>query len=154
MPAPEHYSTVTLSKHIGHDFGLSDPIVVDQPRINGFADVTGDHQWIHVDTEKAAHSPFGGTIAHGFLTLSLLAAATETSGIVPPDAKAVLNYGVEKARFLAPVPVGAIVTSRFILAGVEPKGDGNQLLRLQATLQVEGSEKPAVVAELLAMIIG
>ncbi|WP_037314039.1 MaoC family dehydratase [Ruegeria halocynthiae] len=154
MPAPENYTTRTLKDHIGHDFGLSDPIHVDQPKINGFADVTGDHQWIHVDVEKANHSPFGGTIAHGFLTLSLLAAATETSGIVPSDAKAVLNYGLDKARFLAPVPAGATVRSRFKLAGVEDKGAGNQLIRLEATLQADGSDKPAVVAELLAMVIG
>lgn len=154
MAAPANYTTTTLKDHIGHDFGLSEPMIVDQPRINGFADVTGDHQWIHVDPDKARHSPFGGTIAHGFLTLSLLAAATETSGIVPPDAKAVLNYGVEKARFLAPVPAGATVRSSFTLVGVEPKGEGNQLLRLEATLQAEDSEKPAVVAELLAMVIG
>ncbi len=155
MTAPANYSTKTLSDAIGHDFGLSDPLVVSQDMINGFADVTGDHQWIHVDVEKAAkHGPFGGTIAHGFLTLSLLAAATESSGVVPPDAQAVLNYGSEKVRFLAPVTAGSTVRSSFKLVGVEPKGPGNQLIRLEATLQAEGSDKPAVIAELLAMVIG
>ncbi len=155
MPAPENYSTKTLSDCIGHDFGKSAPITVDQAMINGFADITGDHQWIHVDVEKAAKAgPFGGTIAHGFLTLSLLAAATESAGVVPGDAQAVLNYGLEKVRFLSPVPSGATVRAGFKLAGVEDKGKGNQLIRLEATLQAEGADKPAVIAELLAMVIG
>ncbi|QEP30602.1 MaoC family dehydratase [Pukyongiella litopenaei] len=154
MTAPKNYTTKTLKDHIGHDFGVSEPMLVDQHKINGFADVTGDHQWIHVDIEKAKHSPFGGTIAHGFLTLSLLASATESSGIVPADANAVLNYGLEKARFLAPVPAGATVRTRFKLIGVEDKGKGNQLIRLEASLQADGSDKPAVIAELLAMVIG
>ena len=155
MPAPSNYSTKTLADAVGHDFGLSDPIEVSQETINAFADVTGDHQWIHVDVEKAkAHSPFGTTIAHGFLTLSLLAAATESGGIAPPDAQAVLNYGLGKVRFLAPVPAGASVQARYKLVGVEEKSPGNQLIQLEATLQVVGSDKPSIVAELLAMVIG
>lgn len=153
MPAPDNYSLATLDQHIGHDFGMSDPITVDQPRIDTFADATGDYQWIHVDVEKAKLSPFGGTIAHGFLTLSLVAASLDASGIVPADAKAVLNYGIDKARFLAPVPAGAQVQSQYKLIGCEPKGAGNTLLRLEAVLHVVGQDKPAVVAELLAMIV-
>jgi acyl dehydratase len=92
--APEGYSTRTLRDFIGHDFGASAPIAVDQERINTFADVTGDHQWIHVDVERARKmSPFGGPVAHGFLTLALLAAAVGAAGVVPADAKGVVNYG-------------------------------------------------------------
>ncbi|WP_372574715.1 MaoC family dehydratase [Ruegeria jejuensis] len=155
MTAPANYSTQTLADAVGHDFGLSDPIEITQEMINSFADVTGDHQWIHVDVEKATKfGPFGGPIAHGFLTLSLLAAATESSGVVPSNAKAVLNYGSGKVRFLAPVPAGSSVQSRFKLVGVEDKGDGKQLMKMEATLQAVGSDTPAVVAELLAMVIG
>lgn len=155
MAQPENYSVRTLATCEGHDFGISDPLLVDQDMINGFADVTGDQQWIHVDTKKAAeHGPFGGTIAHGFLTLSLLAAATESAGVVPSDAHAVLNYGLGKVRFLAPVPSGSTVRAQFKLVRVEDKGPGNQLIQLEATLQADGSDKPAVIAELLAMVIG
>ncbi|MBJ6370125.1 MaoC family dehydratase [Sedimentitalea arenosa] len=155
MAQPDNYSTKTLAECIGHDFGESDPVVVDQQMINGFADVTGDHQWIHVDVEKATkHSPFGGPIAHGFLTLSLLAAAAESAEVAPKDAKAMLNYGLSQVRFLAPVLAGSTVRARYKLVGVDDKGGGNQLMRLEATLQADGAEKPAVVAELLAMVVG
>jgi acyl dehydratase len=100
MAAPAGYSVRTLKDFVGHDFGASAPIKVDQIRINTFADVTGDHQWIHVDVARAKkHSPFGGPVAHGFLTLSLVAAATMDSGVVPPDAEGAINGGrPEEAR--------------------------------------------------------
>jgi acyl dehydratase len=155
MPAPAGYSTATLRDFVGHDFGASAPVTVGQPRIDGFADVTGDHQWIHVDVERArAESPFGGPVAHGFLTLSLMAAAIAESGIVPADAKGVINYGLDKVRFLAPVPAGAAVACGFRLAEVEDKGEGRQLLRLEAAARVAGSDKPAVVGEVLALVVG
>ncbi|MEO0678899.1 MAG: MaoC family dehydratase [Pseudomonadota bacterium] len=155
MPQPLNYTTATLAEHVGHDFGLSDPIVVTQEMVNAFADVTGDHQWIHVDVEKAtAHGPFGGPVAHGFLTLSLLAAASQSAGVAPKDAKAVLNYGLGTVRFLAPVLSGSTVRARYTLADVEPKAPGSQLLRLEAVLQADGAEKPAVIADLLAMVMG
>src|SRR5262249_49598722 len=155
MPAPAHYSIRTLRDFIGHDFGASEPILVDQARINGFADVTGDHQSIHVDVEKCRRmSPFGGPIAHGFLTLSLLAAAVESAGVTPPDAKGMLNYGLDKIRFLSPVPAGATVRARFKLVDVEDKGPKGQLMRLQAELSVEGADKPAIIGEQLALAIG
>jgi acyl dehydratase len=114
MPAPAGYSTATLRAFVGHDFGVSAPVTVGQPRIDGFAEVTGDHQWIHVDVERArAESPFGGPVAHGFLTLSLMAAAISEAGVVPADAKGVINYGPDKVRFLAPVPAGAQVACGF-----------------------------------------
>lgn len=155
MPAPNGYSLATLRDFIGHDFGASDPITVDQPRINAFADVTGDHQWIHVDVEKAkTHSPFGGPVAHGFLTLSLLASAVLGSAVVPPDAKGAINYGLDKIRFMAPVPAGARVTARFTLDEVVDKGPKGQLLRIGAVLNVEGTDKPAVAGEVLALVMG
>ena len=155
MPAPAGYSTATLRDHVGHDFGASAPVTVGQPRIDGFAEVTGDHQWIHVDGERArAESPFGGPVAHGFLTLSLLATAIQEAGIVPSDAKGVINYGLDKVRFLAPVPAGAAVACGFRLAEVEDKGAGRQLLRLEAAARVEGSDKPAIVGDVLALVVG
>lgn len=155
MTAPNGYSTRTLKDFIGHDFGASASIVVDQQMINGFAEVTGDRQWIHVDIDRArAESPFGGPIAHGFLTLSLLAAEVQNAGIVPTDAAGAINYGLDKIRFIAPVPAGASVSASFKLVSVEEKGPKNQLLRLEATLNVEGSGKPAIVGEVLAMVMG
>ena len=155
MPAPKGYSVRTLKDFVGHDFGASAPIRVDQIRINTFADVTGDHQWIHVDVAKAKkHSPFGGPVAHGFLTLSLMAAAVASAGVVPADAQGVINYGLDKIRFIAPVPSGASITARFKLAGVEDKGDKRQLIRIEAQVDVEGQDKPAIVGEVLAMVVG
>jgi acyl dehydratase len=154
MPAPQGYSTRTLKDFVGHDFGASDPITIDQQRINAFADVTGDHQWIHVDIERAKkESPFGAPVAHGFLTLSLLAAAVGSAGVVPADAKGALNYGLDSIRFISPVPAGKRVTANFKLISVEDKGPKGQLLRLGATLNIDGSDKPAVVGELLALVI-
>ncbi|MEO0821770.1 MAG: MaoC family dehydratase [Pseudomonadota bacterium] len=155
MAQPENYSVKNLSEHVGHDFGQSDPIVITQEIINGFAEVTGDHQWIHVDVEKATkYGPFGGPVAHGFLTLSLLAASTESTGVPPSDAKAVLNYGLGSVRFPQPVLSGSTVRARYTLVNVEQKGPGAQLMTLKAELRVEGAEKPSVVAELLAMVMG
>lgn len=154
MAVPHNYSTSTLKDHVGHDFGETEPVMVDQDRINGFADVTGDHQWIHTDIERSkAESPFGGTIAHGFLTLSMLAASVQDAGVVPKDAAGVVNYGIDKVRFIAPVPSGTRLTARFRLAGVEDKGKGRQLVRIEASATPEGSDKPAVLAELLAMVM-
>jgi acyl dehydratase len=155
MPAPNGYSTATLGDFIGHDFGASAPVTIGQDRINGFADVTGDDQWIHVDVERAkAESPFGGPVAHGFLTLSLMASAVSEAGCVPADAKGVVNYGLENVRFLSPVPAGAAVSCGFSLSGVEDKGHGRKLLRLEAKAVIEGTEKPAVVGEVLALVVG
>lgn len=154
MPAPRGYSTATLRDFIGHDFAAPAAVTVGQFRIDGFAEVTGDHQWIHVDVERAqAESPFGGPVAHGFLTLSLMAAALSEAGVVPADASGVINYGLDRIRFLAPVPAGARVACGFRLAEVEDKGAGRQLIRLEAAARVEGTDKPAVVGEVLALIV-
>jgi acyl dehydratase len=155
MPTPKGYSVRTLKDFVGHDFGASAPIEVDQLRINGFADVTGDHQWIHVDVDRAKkHSPFGGPVAHGFLTLSLMAAAIASAGVVPADAEGVINYGLDKIRFLAPVPSGANIRARFKLAAIEDRGSGRQLMRLAAQVDVDGSDKPAIIGEVFAMVVG
>ena len=155
MPAPKGYSVATMKKFIGHDFGESKPISVDQIRINTFADVTGDHQWIHIHPEMAKkHSPFGATIAHGFLTLSLMASDVQDVGVAPPDAKGVLNYGANKVRFLNPVITDSTVSTSYKLKDVEEKGEGMQLITIEATMSIEGQEKPAIVAELLAMVLG
>jgi acyl dehydratase len=155
MPAPQGYSVRTLANFVGHDFGASAPIAVDQERINTFADVTGDHQWIHVDVARAkAESPLGGPVAHGFLTLALLAAAVGSAGVVPPDSKGAINYGLDNIRFIAPVAAGKRVMASFTLTAVEDKGPKGQLLRLAAALNVEGSEKPALVGDVLVLVIG
>lgn len=155
MAAPQGYNTASLSDFAGHDFGTSAPIPVGQTRINSFADVTGDHQWIHVDVERArAQSPFGGPVAHGFLTLSLLAAAIQDSGVIPADAKGVINYGLDNVRFLAPVPAGADVICTFKLDRVEDKGQGRKLLHIAAEARAQGSDKPAIVGDLLALVVG
>jgi len=155
MSAPQGYSTRTLGDFVGHAFGASAPITVDQQRINTFADVTGDQQWIHVDVARArAESPFGGPVAHGFLTLSLLAAAVGSAGVVPADARGAINYGLDNIRFIAPVPAGKRVLASFKLTGVEDKGPKGQLLRLAAALNIEGSEKPALVGDVLVLVIG
>ncbi len=148
------YSFHTLEKYIGHDFGLCAPILVDQDRINAFADITNDHQWIHVDVARAAkESPTGTTIAHGYLTLSLVAAAIDSSGILPPDAKAVFNYGMEKVRFLAPVPAGSTLRARFVLKAVDTKGPTQKLMTVSGSMEIDGHDKPALVGEFMAYVM-
>ena len=140
-----------LNERIGQELGVSDWVAIDQARIDTFASCTGDHQWIHVDVERAKReSPFRGPIAHGYLTLAPLAMQI---GVIPKDAAAGLNYGIDKVRFLAPVPAGARVRLRVTLAGVEQKDGGQVIMKTQNTLEVEGSEKPALIAETLALLI-
>jgi acyl dehydratase len=143
-----------LSERVGQELGVSNWVAIDQPRINTFASCTGDHQWIHVDVERSKReSPFRGPVAHGYLTLAMVAPLAMEIGIIPTDAAAGLNYGIEKVRFLAPVPAGARVRLRVVLAGIEPKEAGQVIMKTQNTLEVEGSEKPALVAETLALLI-
>ena len=143
-----------LGEHIGHELGVSDWVTVDQSRIDKFAACTGDHQWIHVDVERARReSPYGGAVAHGYLTLAMMAPLAIQIGVLPKDAAAGLNYGVDKARFLAPVPAGARVRLRVVLTGLEPKDGGQAIMKTRNTLEVEGSDKPALVAETLAFLI-
>ena len=135
--------------------GASDWVAVDQDRIDRFAACTGDRQWIHVDVERARReSPFGGPIAHGYLSLSLVAAMVMELGVIPPDAATGLNYGLDKVRFIAPVKAGARVRTRASLLAAEAQSGGRVLLKLNCTLEIEGEAKPALVAELLCMLIG
>jgi len=152
--AIDGYSMATLDDFVGRELGVSPWIEVDQARIDEFARCTGDSQWIHVDVERAEReSPFGGTIAHGYLTLSLLAGQIIDMGVVPADAKAAVNYGVDKTRFLAPVMAGARVRNRVKLLAAERKGGNRVLLRTENTMEIEGAEKPALVAETLALLV-
>ena len=137
----------------GTKFEPSDWIEVTQERINTFADCTEDHQFIHVDLEKAAQTPFGGTIAHGFLTLSLLSKMVEGNGIVPENIVMGLNYGLDKVRFLAPVRAGKRVRAHMTIASVDRKDDNRFLVRQSISVEIEGEETPALVAEWLAMMI-
>lgn len=145
----------TVQEFVGRELGTSDWVPVGQERIDQFAECTGDRQWIHVDVERARReSPFGGAVAHGYLSLSLVAPMVMALGVVPPDAAAGLNYGLDKVRFVAPVKAGARVRTRASLKSVEPQDSGRMLLKLQCTLEIEGEGKPALVAEMLCMLIG
>jgi acyl dehydratase len=150
-------SNLTLSQlgeHVGRELGVSQWVAIEQSRIDAFAACTGDHQWIHVDIERAKReSPFRGPVAHGYLMLAMIAPLSMEVGIIPRDAAAGLNYGIDKVRFLAPVAAGARVRLRVTLDGVEPKEGGQTLMKTRNTLEVEGSEKPALIAETLALLI-
>jgi acyl dehydratase len=148
------YTMTTLGQFTGRELGVSDWVVVDQHRIDEFADCTGDRQWIHVDVERAQReSPYGGTIAHGYLTLSLAASLAIEAGVIPADAAAALNYGLDKVRFIAPVRAGARVRNHVVLLAVENKADGRVLLTLENTIEIDGEAKPALVADSLAMLM-
>ena len=155
MNQAEHTGAPTppaaLAGLVGTEVGVSRWILVDQARIDAFAEITEDRQFIHIDPVAAAKTPFGGTIAHGFLTLSLLSAMTYDA--VPPLEGVVMgvNYGFDKVRFLAPVPSGSKVRGRFRLASAEDKGGGRWLLKHEVTVEIEGGDKPALVAEWLGM---
>lgn len=131
---------------LGTEIGVSDWMEITQDRVNAFADATDDHQWIHVDLEKAAVGPFGGTIAHGFLTLSLTVILSSQVELDVGSSRMGINYGLEKVRFPAPVPVGSRIRARISLVSVTDVDGGIQVNR-QVTIEVEGSEKPAMVAE-------
>ena len=150
-----HYSMATAPQFVGRELGTSGWVAADQERIDRFAACTGDRQWIHVDADRARReSPFGGPIAHGYLTLSLVAAMVLEIGIVPPDAATGLNYGLDRVRFIAPVRTDARVRMRAALASAQPQSGGRILLKLESMLEIEGEAKPALVAEVLCMLIG
>jgi acyl dehydratase len=131
---------------IGTEIGVSEWMEITQDRVDAFAEATDDHQWIHVDQEKAAAGPFGGTIAHGFLTLSLTVTLTAQVELDVGSPRMAINYGLEKVRFPAPVPVGSRIRARVGLVSVADVEGGIQANR-QVTIEVEGTEKPAMVAE-------
>lgn len=141
-----------IRSRVGDEIGVSDWILVDQRRINAFADATEDHQFIHVDPEAAARTPFRGTIAHGFLTLSLLSRMGAEAMLLPADLKMAINYGFERVRFLAPVRAGKSVRGRFVLDSVEVKAPGQLLMRYNVTVEIQGEEKPALTAVWLGLL--
>ena len=148
------YCYQTIQQFVGRELGVSDWLTIDQDRINRFADCTDDHQWIHVDLERARkESPWGTTIAHGYLTLSLLSSLQSSVGVIPADVSQVVNYGLDKVRFVAPVRAGQRIRDRVVLLSVEDKGQG-RLLKTQNTVEIEGEEKPALVAEVLFLAVG
>ncbi|WP_129793039.1 MaoC family dehydratase [Sphingosinicella sp. CPCC 101087] len=137
---------------VGSEIGLSDWILVDQQAIDAFADVTDDHQFIHVDPEAAARTPFGGTVAHGFLTLSLLSRMAADVMLRPEKMRMAVNYGFEKVRFLAPVQSGKRVRGRFILVSAEEKRPGQWQFLHNVTVEIEGENKPALIADWIGLI--
>ena len=149
-----NYSMATVPQFVGRSLGISEWVAVDQDRIDQFATCTGDRQWIHVNVERSKReSPFGAPIAHGYLTLALVGALVTELGVIPPDAAAGLNYGLNKVRFIAPVTSGARVRLEAKLISAEPQNNDRKLLKLQCTLEIEGEGKPALVAEMLCMLV-
>lgn len=142
-----------LLEAVGTEMGASEWFLIDQARINAFADATLDHQFIHVNPEQAKHTPFGGTIAHGFLTLSLLPylQATMPDLLVPAGLKMGMNYGFDKIRFLAPVKVNSKVRAVAKLKDAVEKNPGQFLLTAEYTVEIEGQPKPALVADWMVM---
>src|ERR1044072_198452 len=136
-----------INDRIGSEAGVSDWILIDQDRIDAFAEVTEDPQFIHIDPEAAAKTPFGGTIAHGFLTLSLLSRMAADAMLRPESVKMGVNYGFEKIRFLAPVRSGKRVRGRFRLQRFEEKREGQYQFVHEVTVEIDGEDKPALVAE-------
>jgi acyl dehydratase len=142
-----------LAGLLGQDVATSDWLVVTQDRISAFADATGDHQWIHVDTERArADTPFGATIAHGFLTLSLLSALMRDA-VTVDGPRMTLNYGLNRVRFVSPVPSGSRIRARIALASIDEMGDSIQAT-WSVTVEREGGDKPALVAEWIVRYYG
>lgn len=152
---PVHKMPVAdLVNYVGKEIGVSSWILLDQSRINEFAHCSGDHQWIHLDAERAAREgPFGGTIAHGFLTLSLIAPTSFEVMLERISPKSVVNYGLEKVRFIAPVRSGKRVRNHITIASVDSKGSGRFLVTTDNTIEIEGETKPALTASALAMFM-
>ncbi len=142
-----------LAQHVGEELGVSSWITIDQARIDAFAHCTGDHQWIHVDAERARRErPSIGTVAHGYLTLSLLAPATFEILSKRLEVKEAINYGLDKLRFLSFVRAGSRVRNRLKVLAVEDKGPRRWLLTTENTVEIEGEPKPALVAVTLAVL--
>ncbi|MDX1492171.1 MAG: MaoC family dehydratase [Pseudohongiellaceae bacterium] len=146
----EHAQTL-----VGKEVGVTDWFEVTQERVNQFAEATGDFQFIHIDEERAkAETPFGGTIAHGFLTLSLLPMfSAQTTTVKIEGTRMSINYGLDKVRFINPVLVGKKIRARYELVSAEEKKPGNVLIKHKVTVEIEGADKPAMIAESLGMAI-
>ena len=147
------YRLGTLDQFVGRELGVSDWLTIDQEQIDRFAACTGDDQWIHVDVDRARRaSPFGTTIAHGYLVVSLLARFTFELGIVPADASQAINYGADRIRFPTPVRAGSRIRDRVVLLAAEGKGPGRVLVTTRHTVELEGGEKPALVANIMTLL--
>ncbi len=144
-----HYKDI--AKHVGEDMGVSDWVLIDQERVNKFADATGDHQWIHIDVERAKRElPTGGTIAHGYLTLSLIPFLASKISSIDGVSRGI-NYGSNKVRFTNMVTVGSRVRAKSKLLSAEPKGPGMQLTN-EVTIEIEGQDRPACIAETISLV--
>ncbi len=141
-----------LANYIGKEMEPGEWFTIDQDRVNQFADVTVDHQFIHLDEEAAKKTPFGGTIAHGFLTLSLLTHLASKSSLVPKEILMGVNYGFEKVRFINPVRVGSEVRALVTIADVTEKNAGQYLIKQAISIEIKGQDKPALVCEWLIMM--
>jgi acyl dehydratase len=141
-----------IRARVGQEIGVSSWLAVDQARIDAFADATEDRQFIHIDPAAAAQTPFGGTIAHGFLSLSLLSRMGAEAMLIPDGVKMAVNYGLDRVRFLAPVRSGKRVRGRFVLDSVEEKAPGQVLMRHTVTVEIEREDKPALTAAWLGLI--
>lgn len=147
--------TATLADiraRVGEEIGVSPWIMIDQPMIDAFADVTGDPQFIHVDPVRAATTPFGGTVAHGFLTLSLLSQMASGVVLVPSGALLAVNYGFERVRFIQPVRSGSRVRARFVLTAFDEKKPGQLQFAHAVIVEIDGEDKPALTAEWIGQV--
>ncbi|MCL6682894.1 MaoC family dehydratase [Sphingomonas alba] len=142
-----------ITARIGTQIGVSDWIAIDQARIDEFAEATEDRQFIHVDPEAAGKTMFGGTIAHGFLTLSLLSRMAADVMLVPANTKMAVNYGLNRVRFIAPVPEGSRIRGTFTLANIEERGDGQFLMHHNVLVEIEGSDKTALTADWIGLLV-
>jgi acyl dehydratase len=141
-----------IRSRIGQEIGVSGWLKIGQQRIEEFADATEDRQFIHVDQQAAAQTPFGGTIAHGFLSLSMLSRMAADVMLIPDSTRMAVNYGLDRVRFIAPVRSGKSIRGRFVLDSVDEKAPGQILLRHTVTVEIEGEERPALTAEWLGLI--
>ena len=141
-----------IHSRIGEEVGVSGWFAIDQQRIDAFAEATEDRQFIHVDPDAAARTPFGGTIAHGFLSLSMLSRMAADAMLIPDNVKMAVNYGLDRVRFIAPVRSGRRIRARFRLDSIAEKAPGQLLMRHTVTVEIEGEERPALTAEWLGLL--
>jgi acyl dehydratase len=153
MPS-DGFNLASMEAFVGRELGVSGWVTMNQQRIDQFAECTEDHQWIHVDAERAKRdSPLGTTIAHGYLTLAMLAPSTFDVVVKPAGISQALNYGLDRVRFIAPVRAGSRVRNRIKLLAAEDKGGGRMLLTTENTIEIEGEAKPALIATALVMAL-
>ncbi len=150
----EGFNLGNLHEFVGKELGVSEWKLIDQCRIDAFAECTDDHQWIHVDVDRATReSPFKSTVGHGYLLLSMLAPTALEVFVKPAGIKAALNYGLDRVRFVAPVKAGSRIRNRIKLVAAEDKGGGRTLITTENTIEIEGEAKPALIAHSLAMAL-